>query len=111
LIIEPVEAGIVREIFELFVYRDYNMNGIAKYLNKKGLRYRTGNKWTSFHISRIIPSEVYRGIYTYAGIITPVEAIIPNELWERAQMKKDFNREHRRWNKTYYLWFYGISGG
>jgi site-specific DNA recombinase len=64
--INKEEAGIVREIYNLYVSRNLSMRGIVKHLYSKGIKPpKGGNKWGKSTISRILINESYTGITHY----------------------------------------------
>ena len=66
LVIDEKEAKIVRYIFKQYLLGHYG-TGIAKKLNRKGLRYMTGKPFNSDHVCSIINKEYYTGMYFHDG--------------------------------------------
>ncbi len=61
--IDPAEAAIVREVFEL--HRQGNgIRSIAHHLSCKGLTYRKGRKFTGGLVHQILTREAYAGTFT-----------------------------------------------
>ena len=106
LFINEKEAGIVRQIFERYVYEGEGCLAIAKHLNEAGLRTKRGCLWSQNAVSRILKNRIYIGvvvngreatkeIYSYQRekkdesewMITenPKLQIIPKDLFEKAQ--------------------------
>jgi len=57
------EAGVVREIFEMYV-RGGSYRGIANYLNGGGIPTKIKGKWGSKAISDIVVNDFYLGVLT-----------------------------------------------
>ena len=62
--IEPSEAAIVREVFEVFS-TGASCNGIANSLNDRGVPAFGGGKWYPLTIRRILLNETYTGRSVY----------------------------------------------
>ena len=62
--IEPSEAAIVREVFEVFSV-GASCNGIANSLNDRGVPAFGGGKWYPLTIRRILLNETYTGRSVY----------------------------------------------
>ena len=80
----PEQAEVVREIFGLAQFM--GTTGIARSLNKKGLRTRDGNTWSRVAVHRILTNETYAGIIRLeeGGIIRGnYEAIISVDLFKK----------------------------
>ena len=45
--IVPDEAHIIRLMFELYGYKDYSYDGVARYLGDGGYVFRNGERWSS----------------------------------------------------------------
>lgn len=110
--INEQEAEIVREIFELYVNQGYGTHKISKILNERGLTSLRGVKWSTTAISRILKNKLYAG-YVVNNVTEvkdfiektrrkkdesewieterPDFAIIPLELWEKAQKVNEYN--------------------
>lgn len=58
--INEVEAPIVREIFKLCIQGE-GTKDIAKIINKKGYRKRTGKEWRSNNVAYVLRNENYTG--------------------------------------------------
>ena len=76
----PGEAEIVREIFETYAGPWHapeskplggpGFRAIARSINDRGLRTRTGRPWSALAIAGILKNRVYLGTYTRYGTIT-----------------------------------------
>lgn len=109
LVINPDEAEMVRELFELYSTDEYSMNQIETIFWNKGYRNRNGNKISHSTMSNMISNPKYKGYYVgnkvkvidmftkkqkfldpeewvifkdESGEIVP--SIVSEELWERA---------------------------
>lgn len=63
LVIEPKEAEIVRNIFNLYAIERIGVRGIARVLNESGLRNTQGNPFSYTTIRNIIANPKYKGYY------------------------------------------------
>ncbi len=107
--INPVEAHLVRQMFELYL-NGYGYKAISNKLNMEGHRNRDGKLFSKNLIGSIIRNEKYKGCYTYGKEVsdfktkkrvkneTPIiledqiPAIVSKEIWNRAEKlraKKD----------------------
>ncbi|MBQ3044581.1 MAG: recombinase family protein [Clostridia bacterium] len=118
LVINPDEAPMVVELYELYATGDYSMKQIENIFWTKGYRNRNGNKIAHSTLANIIANPKYKGYYVggkvknldlfsekrefvpeeewtmykdETGEIVP--AIVDEELWERANfiLKKRSN--------------------
>ena len=133
LVVEPVEAAVVREIFAAYVHQDWGLAAIAHRLNDRGVpppasaRRRGTPAWTKNTIWAILRNPIYRGRLVYAKtgyaeigkrrgkVQRPVAdrivvdqafpEIVPPELWETAQAKHEPRRfgVGRPWHRPYLL--------
>ena len=63
--IDPIEADVVREIFDL-CRAGRGIRLIADHLNRKGLTYRRkGRKWTSGLVHQVLTREAYAGTHYF----------------------------------------------
>ncbi len=109
LVVNEEEAEIVREIFGL---RASGYTGIAKALNKKGKKTKTGDNFSGNAIQTILENEKYIGSLAWgkmrdwsnkrrSGKSEPMrvegehDAIIDIELWKKVQEVKKSNAENR----------------
>lgn len=58
--VEPQEAQVVRQVFQL-KDQGHSMTGIARDLNQKGIRSKAGGPWQALKIQRILANPVYKG--------------------------------------------------
>jgi len=79
--IDPVEAEVVREIFDL-CRAGRGIRLIADHLNRKGLTYRRkGRKWTSGLVHQVLTREAYAGTHYF----------------NRTEAKRGRNKEKKEW--------------
>ena len=93
--IQPEEAAIVRNIFDL--YRSgYSAVRICRQLNDQGLRTSHGKKFQPEGLMRILTNERYTGVYIWGSIRVPdgMPAIIDRSTWEEAQRMKKKTARH-----------------
>ena len=63
----------------------YSLKQIAEWLNERGIRTRSGNKWITGSLDRIISNEFYVGVTKFASQVGEgiFERIISRDLWDR----------------------------
>jgi len=117
LIIDELEAEVVREIFRLYTADGISMNNIAYALDGKGYLRRDGSRWTPAKIHRTIKSTIYKGelylnrekarkpLPKSEWIKIEVPAIIDSETWDLAQERAKTNKifAKRRLKNLYLL--------
>jgi site-specific DNA recombinase len=64
LAIDPVEAEVVRTIFQLY-QKHKTFRGVVHRLNSRGIKTRDGEPWASTSIHRILQNHFYYGALTY----------------------------------------------
>jgi DNA invertase Pin-like site-specific DNA recombinase len=104
----PVEAEIVKEIFETYAgpwhAEDSKPKGgpglraIARSLNDRGLLTRTGRPWSALAISGILKNRTYLGTYSRYGvrIAGSHEPLIEREIFNRAEAVTKTRKPIRR---------------
>ncbi len=83
------ERPILEKLFALRT-EGYSYIQIAEYLNDRGIRTRTGAKWKTSTVSKIVQNEFYLGIVRFAGQVGEgiFERIVSRDLWDKANEKK-----------------------
>lgn len=93
----PVEAEVVREIFKTYAgpwhaedskpFGGPGLRAIARLLNDRGLRTRTGRPWSALAVSGILKNRTYLGTYTRYGvrIAGSHEPLVEREIYNRAE--------------------------
>ena len=81
--IEPTEAAVVREIFEMYA-NGSNVTEIIGMLNSRGLRTSRGARFNKNSLHTILRNERYAGVYIWKDVRIEggVPAIISRELFE-----------------------------
>ena len=91
---DPITAPIVREIFEKYADGD-GVVDIIESLRGRGVKTKNGGDQLSINtIRNMLKNRKYIGEYKYGETVTPnaFPAIIPQELFDRAQMRLEKNR-------------------
>lgn len=93
----PGEAEIIKEIFKTYAGPWHaegskplggpGMRAIARSLNDRGLRTRTGRPWSALAIAGILKNRTYLGTYTRYGvrIAGSHEPLVEREIFNRAE--------------------------
>lgn len=104
----PVEAGIVKEIFDTYAgpwhAEDSKPKGgpgfraIARSLNERGLLTRTGRPWSALAVSGILKNRTYLGTYSRYGvrIAGSHEPLVEREIFNRAEAVTKTRKPVRR---------------
>jgi len=104
----PVEAGIVKEIFDTYAgpwhAEDSKPKGgpgfraIARSLNQRGLLTRTGRPWSALAVSGILKNRTYLGTYSRYGvrIAGSHEPLVEREIFNRAEAVTKTRKPVRR---------------
>jgi len=121
LVVEPEEAEVVQEIFEMFINdNDVTVTSIARHLTAKGIappgntRY-IGEKnyvpadtpWNHVTIQKMLKRKTYIGTWEYGKtgnyerITVPVEPIVGKREYEDAQAKIHAHRRSREYVQNY----------
>ena len=62
----PEEAGVVKDIFELFTEKDFSIRGVVNELYSRGTPSHTGNKnWSTTAVWELLSNPVYSGKAAY----------------------------------------------
>ena len=90
--VDPAEAPIVQELFELAAYEGKSAYAMAEMLNNRGLRTHSGAKFTPVHVLRILRHEGYLGYIVTCSVRSqhlPELEIISPELFQKANEMVD----------------------
>jgi DNA invertase Pin-like site-specific DNA recombinase len=93
--LQPDEAAVVRNIFDLYVSGN-SAARICRQLNAQGVKTSRGCAFSPESLLRIINNERYTGIYIWGDIRVPegMPAIIDRSVWEEAQHMKKKTARH-----------------
>jgi site-specific DNA recombinase len=86
LITNPVEAPIVKKIYELYI-KGWSLGRIAEYLDKNKVPTKKRGKWDKKKISNILKNPLYCGLVDWNGIVKEGQhkAIIDKTTFLEAQ--------------------------
>jgi site-specific DNA recombinase len=90
--VDPAEAPIVQELFELAAFEGKSAYAMAEMLNDRGLRTHSGAKFTPVHVLRILRHEGYLGYIVTRSVKSqhlPELEIISPELFQKANEMVD----------------------
>ena len=84
LVVNPVEAAVVRSVFERFVAVG-SATVLARELRREGVRTKRGNLIDKGMLYRLLNNQTYIGMAIHKGAAYPGEhaAIIDRDLWDR----------------------------
>jgi site-specific DNA recombinase len=107
--IDPIEAPVVREMYDLAVEENLGYKAIGDRLTAKGYQARGGKPFASYTIQRVLSNEALMGTLAYGKRpkkgnpqpeIVRVEgffpAILTGEEWQRLQERLAIRRESSR---------------
>jgi site-specific DNA recombinase len=63
--INPIEADLIKIIFDLVLTKGYGASRIAQWLNENGYKTRNGSPWRHNYITRILKNSIYCGYKRY----------------------------------------------
>ena len=91
--IDPVTAPLVVEIFIRYADGE-TVRSIVDDLNRRGLRTRRGRPFCLNSLTGLLTNRKYIGVYQYQEVVIDggVPAIVPQELFDRVQRRKERNR-------------------
>ncbi len=91
--IDPVTAPLVVEIFNRYADGE-TVRSIVDDLNRRGLRTRRGRPFCLNSLTGLLTNRKYIGVYQYQEVVIDggVPAIVPQELFDRVQRRKERNR-------------------
>lgn len=95
--VEPVEAAVVREIYERYAKGD-RPSDIAADLNARGARTLAGKPWRNDSVAKILRNVSYKGVYVWGNheVEGGMPVIIDADLWERVEVRREANKRHKR---------------
>jgi site-specific DNA recombinase len=94
LVIDPVAAAIVRELFHAYAELDTSLRALAHGLNARGVPSAKGNQWTGNVIRGILRNRKYLGNLPYGQIVTAkFFSAINLEITERTEDAGKFRRK------------------
>ena len=87
--IEPVEAEIVKLIFQMYA-NGYSAASVARNLNERGYRTRAGKLFSRRSFTKILKNEKYTGVYIFDDhrIDGGMPRIISKELFDKVQARR-----------------------
>jgi site-specific DNA recombinase len=124
--IHPVQAEVVRFLFETYAHTDISLNGLVCMLEKKGILTYTGKSyWKAITIRNILKNTTYYGEHHFnkterlesleekerysknvksrvrirdgeSWIMVPVPPIITKELYDEVQLRLERNKKTKR---------------
>ena len=62
IMVDKIEAEVVRKIFDLYLNRGYGSLRICRYLEEHGIRNRKGNNWNNATIQHMLKNNAYTGV-------------------------------------------------
>jgi site-specific DNA recombinase len=88
---EPVQAAVVRRIFELYVSGDKGIKSIANILNAEGFATKNGMPFAHPIVHSILCNPIYAGSVRFRGQVFSGlhEALVDEDTYERVQALMD----------------------
>jgi len=98
LYIDPVHGKHVQIIFEYYSTGLYSFGDLAKVLQEKGLRSKTGNKVYKGQIQKILNNIFYYGVVAYTGkhYEGKHEALVSKDLFDKCQVVMNAGSKPRK---------------
>lgn len=66
VVIDPEEAAVVKQVFELADQEGYGQLRLAKFLNGMRIKTKRGGTWASAMVNKMLSNPMYKGYYVYA---------------------------------------------
>ncbi|MBI2909362.1 MAG: recombinase family protein [Chloroflexi bacterium] len=87
--IVPEEAAVVGLLYKLYVEGKLGIRLVARHLNERGIRTRSGRRWSVVSVRDILRNRSYLGTYSRFGVRVPGNhpPIVREELFRRAQQR------------------------
>lgn len=91
--IDPATAPVVLEIFKRYAEGE-TLGEIIEDLNRRGIKTRKGNEFKYSSFNKLLQNRAYIGEFHYSDTVIPdgVPAIVPQELFDRVQMRREKNK-------------------
>ena len=91
--IDPATAPVVLEIFKRYAEGD-TLGEIIEDLNGRGIKTRKGKEFKYSSFNKLLQNRAYIGEFHYSGTTIPdgVPAIVPQELFDRVQIRREKNK-------------------
>ena len=105
-VFHPVEAPIIKEMFDLYDSQQYSMMEVARILNAKGYKTQKGYKFNAQTITRILRNEFYAGIYRFKGMRykgSHPTFVSEERLADRIKFIEDNFKGHRKQSTDFLL--------
>ena len=91
--IDPATAPVVLEIFKRYAGGE-TLGEIIEDLNGRGIKTRKGNEFKYSSFNKLLQNRAYIGEFHYSDTVIPdgVPAIVPQEIFDRVQMRREKNK-------------------
>lgn len=105
--IEPKEAPIVKQIFDLYA-NGKTESEIIQYMNEQGYRTKRGGKFTRTSLTKMLKNERYIGTYIYKDIMREenvIPPIVDKDVFRKVQEMLKINRRmpSHKWSYADYM--------
>lgn len=90
---DPLTAPVVLEVFTRYANGD-SVRSIVDDLNRRGIKSNMGYSFTYSSFGNLLKNRTYIGEFHYDGTIIPngIPAIVPQEIFDRAQARREKNK-------------------
>ena len=98
IVVDPVRAPVIKQVFELFATGKYRIMDISAFLAKHGIVSRNGKPWKQHHVShRVLTNPFYYGHFKYCGEVHEGkhEPLVAKQLFDLVQ---------EQWKKRSHSW-------